>query len=144
MGDTFNSVWDALFDDPAELAVNKVKAKLMDKVRAYIKQNKLTQQQAAEKMGITQPRVSDISMGKISKFTIDALIGLLAKVEVKTEIRFPNKKLIQTDKVALPWLGFRVIAGKKKKKPAKLIDYGASIPCTAGPNGVDDEYTNQA
>lgn len=43
------------------------------------RQNGLTQEQAAKLMGVTRPRISDVIRGKIDKFTIDALVDMLAK-----------------------------------------------------------------
>lgn len=86
MSEKFNSVWDALFDDPGEKAVLEIKSRLMDEIRHYLKNERLTQKKAAEILGISQPRISDISTGKISKFTIDALVGILAKADIDIEM----------------------------------------------------------
>lgn len=92
MDETFDSVWDALFDDPAEIAVCEAKSQLMDKVEDYINKNNLTQQEAAEQMGVSQPRVSDITRGKLSKFTIDALVGMLAQVGISVAINVMDEE----------------------------------------------------
>ena len=91
MSEKFNSVWDALFDDPGEKAVLEIKSRLMDEIRHYLKHERLTQEKAAEMLGISQPRISDISTGKISKFTIDALVGILAKAGIALEMRPKNQ-----------------------------------------------------
>ena len=91
MSEKFNSVWDALFDDPGEKAVLEIKSGLMDEIRQYLKHERLTQEKAAEILGISQPRISDISTGKISRFTIDALVGILAKAGIVLEIRPKNQ-----------------------------------------------------
>ncbi|MCI5130304.1 MAG: XRE family transcriptional regulator [Candidatus Electrothrix sp. EH2] len=91
ISEKFNSVWDALFDDPGEKAVLEIKSRLMDEIRHYLKNERLTQEKAAEILGISQPRISDISTGKISKFTIDALVGILAKAGIGIEMIPKNK-----------------------------------------------------
>lgn len=91
MSEKFSSVWDALFDDPGEKAVLEIKSRLMDEIRHYLKHERLTQEKAAEMLGISQPRISDISTGKISKFTIDALVGILAKAGIALEMRPKNQ-----------------------------------------------------
>ncbi|MCI5218902.1 MAG: helix-turn-helix domain-containing protein [Candidatus Electrothrix sp. LOE2] len=91
MSEKFSSVWDALFDDPGEKAVLEIKSGLMDEIRQYLKHERLTQEKAAEILGISQPRISDISTGKISRFTIDALVGILAKAGIDIEIRPKNQ-----------------------------------------------------
>ncbi len=57
-----------------------IKSNLMSEIESYINDNNLTQEQAASQMGVSRPRISDVVRGKIDKFTIDALIGMLAKV----------------------------------------------------------------
>lgn len=69
----FSNVWDALFDDPGEKAVLEIKSGLMDEIRQYLKRENLTQEKAAEVLGVSQPRISDIATGKISKFTVEEL-----------------------------------------------------------------------
>ena len=39
---------------------------------------KITQEQAAKLMKVTQPRISDLLRGKIHLFTIDMLVNMLA------------------------------------------------------------------
>ena len=41
------SVWDDIASDPAEAALLKIKAALIDAIRAHIEEYKLTQQEAA-------------------------------------------------------------------------------------------------
>jgi predicted XRE-type DNA-binding protein len=94
MNEIFSNVWDALFDDPGEKAVLEIKSGLMDEIRQYLKQENLTQEKAAEILGVSQPRISDISTGKISKFTIDALVSILAKAGIIVEVRRKKDKLI--------------------------------------------------
>lgn len=73
MAEKFSNVWDALFDDPGEKAVLEIKSGLMDEIRHYLRRENLTQEKAAEVLGVSQPRISDIATGKISKFTIEEL-----------------------------------------------------------------------
>lgn len=73
---TYASVWDALADTPAEAENLKVRSALMSAIRGKIKQFGWTQETAAQRMGITQPRVSDLVNGKLSLFSVDALINL--------------------------------------------------------------------
>lgn len=51
----------------------------MSDIESYIKDNGLTQEQAAKIMGVGRPRISDVVRGKIDKFTIDALIDMLTR-----------------------------------------------------------------
>jgi predicted XRE-type DNA-binding protein len=51
-----------------------------------IEARKLTQAQAATLFGVTQPRVSDLVRGKIDRFSIDTLVGMLGHAGVRVQI----------------------------------------------------------
>jgi predicted XRE-type DNA-binding protein len=87
MNKQVSNIWDALFDDPGEKAVLAIKSRLMDEIRQHLKKKNLTQEKAAEVLGVSQPFISDIATGKISKFTIDALVSILAKAGIDVEVR---------------------------------------------------------
>jgi predicted XRE-type DNA-binding protein len=46
----------------------------------------LTQAQAADLFGVTQPRISDLVRGKIDRFSIDTLIAMLGHAGVRVRI----------------------------------------------------------
>jgi predicted XRE-type DNA-binding protein len=56
-----------------------IKKALMAELAAWIESRELKQVEAAEILGITRPRVSDVVNGKSMKFTIDALVDMLAR-----------------------------------------------------------------
>lgn len=72
----FTSVWDALADTGEESANLKVRAELMRKIAALIQESGWTQAAAAERCGITQPRMNDLLRGRISRFSLDALVNV--------------------------------------------------------------------
>lgn len=51
----------------------------MADIKQLIKQRRLTQAKAATLFGVTQPRISDLVRGKIDRFSIDILIGMLVR-----------------------------------------------------------------
>ena len=57
----------------------KIRSQLMMEISEWIKEQQLKQNDAAELLKISRPRVSDVMTGKIDKFTIDALIDLLER-----------------------------------------------------------------
>jgi predicted XRE-type DNA-binding protein len=57
-----------------------LKEQLMSELATWIEQNNLKQEQAAKILCITRPRVSDMVNLKFSKFTIDALVEMLARI----------------------------------------------------------------
>ena len=74
--------------DPAEAMNLKVRADLMLDLCAYIERQGWTQAEAAEHLEETQPRISNLINGDISRFSIDKLVNLLGKVgmDVKIEV----------------------------------------------------------
>lgn len=72
--------------DAAEAASLKTRSDLMIKVEQFISNKRWTQAEAAQKMGVTQPRISDLVRGKIELFSSDALFTMLHKVGVDLKI----------------------------------------------------------
>lgn len=62
--------------EPAEAAVLQMRADLMNDLRLYIEAERLTQAEAAKRLGIAQSRVSDLVRGKWDKFSLEMLIML--------------------------------------------------------------------
>jgi predicted XRE-type DNA-binding protein len=57
-----------------------LKEQLMGELASWIKASQLKQGEAAEILHVTRPRVSDVVNRKTSKFTIDALVDMLAHI----------------------------------------------------------------
>ena len=87
--EAYDSVWDAISDTRFEAANMRAKSELMRKIASFIKKKKWTQNKAASHCGVTQPRMNDLLQGRISNFSIDALVniatslGLQIHIEVK-------------------------------------------------------------
>jgi len=64
---------------PEEAAILQMRADLMAELRNFIEVKRLTQAKAAELLGITQSRVSDLTRGKWEKFSLEMLITLATK-----------------------------------------------------------------
>jgi predicted XRE-type DNA-binding protein len=90
MTDKTVDVWEAIIDDPSERESCRIKSRIMMIIEQHIKKQGLTQQQAAEKMGVTQPRISDLTRGKIGKFTIDTLIDMLSAMGLQIEMKLKD------------------------------------------------------
>ena len=74
--------------DPAEAAVLQMRANLMSDLGLYIEKQKLTQAQAAKRLGIAQSRVSDLVRGKWDKFSLEMLITLEARLGRTVRVEF--------------------------------------------------------
>ncbi|AZS80522.1 XRE family transcriptional regulator [Achromobacter spanius] len=72
----FTSAWDAIEDTPAEAENMKLRSELMVALKNHIARSEMSQQQAAQLLGVTQPRVSDLMRGKINLFALDALVNM--------------------------------------------------------------------
>jgi predicted XRE-type DNA-binding protein len=72
----FANVWDALADTPEAAANLRLRSELMRQINTLIESQDLTQTQAAQQCGITQPRMSDLLRGRISRFSLDALVNI--------------------------------------------------------------------
>ena len=89
----FTSVWDAIEDTAAEAENMKLRSELMLVLGDHIARTGMSQAQAAQVFGVTQPRVSDLMRGKINLFGIDALVNMAAAAGMQVEMR------VRADKV---------------------------------------------
>jgi predicted XRE-type DNA-binding protein len=76
--DTFANVWDALSDTPEQAANMKARSELMLRIRERVRAWELPQEEAAKRLNLTRPRLSDLMRGKIDKFSLDALVNIAA------------------------------------------------------------------
>lgn len=84
---TFASVWDAIADTPAEAANLKLRSELMDQIAAIVAEQGWTQSEAALRCGVTQPRMNDLLRGRISRFSLDALVNIAAALGLRIQVR---------------------------------------------------------
>ena len=83
---SYRSVWDAIADSPEEAANLRIRSHLMDAIKAYINHAGITQEEAARRLGIPRSRVSELVNDRISKFTIDKLVNMAARVGLTARI----------------------------------------------------------
>lgn len=119
----FASVWDAIEDTPQEAAGLRARSMLMMSITEAIQAQGLTQAQAAELFGVTQPRISDLMRGKVNLFSLDALVdmastaGMNPTIKVTVPKTAPKKAAAKTSArapAAVPK------ATARKKKPHQL------------------------
>ena len=75
----FNSVWDALEDDPIKREIYKLRSELVHVITRHIRAKGLKQREVAELLGISQPRVSTLMKGEFESFRLDTLVGFALK-----------------------------------------------------------------
>jgi predicted XRE-type DNA-binding protein len=64
----------------------RLRSTLMIEVRKLIEERKLTQAEAAKLLGVTQPRISNLVRGRIDLFSIDTLVGMLARAGIHLDV----------------------------------------------------------
>ncbi len=76
--DTYKSVWDAIADTPEQAANLRARSDLMRAIAQIVASHGWTQSDAAQRCGITQPRMNDLLRGRLSRFSLDALVNIAA------------------------------------------------------------------
>lgn len=86
----FDSVWDAIADTPQEAANLRARSELMMQIADIVKANEWKQADAAAHCGVTQPRLNDLLRGRVSRFSLDALVNIATalgrRVHVELEV----------------------------------------------------------
>jgi predicted XRE-type DNA-binding protein len=81
---------DNVFEDvgfeAVEAANLRIRADLLLDLREYIHARGWTQAEAAAFFGETQPRISNLLKGEISRFSIDKLINMLARAGIRVRL----------------------------------------------------------
>ena len=72
---------------PDEAAILQMRADLMADLRKFIKAKRLTQAKAAEILGVSQSRVSDLIRGKWERFSLEMLITLATKAGMRITLK---------------------------------------------------------
>ena len=85
--ESFASVWDAIEDTPAEAENMKLRSALMMALEQHIRAKRWTQAEAARRLGVTQPRVSDLLRGKINLFALDGLVNMVVAAGLRVEMQ---------------------------------------------------------
>jgi predicted XRE-type DNA-binding protein len=73
---TCASVSDALAGTREQAANLRARAELMQQIAAIVEKNRWTQAEAARRCAITQPRMNDLLRGRVSRFSLDALVNI--------------------------------------------------------------------
>jgi predicted XRE-type DNA-binding protein len=87
--EVFQDIWEALESDPREAANLRIRSTLMTRIETIIEKNGWTQAEAARHCRVTQPRINELLRGRISRFSLDALVNIAASLgqEVRIDIK---------------------------------------------------------
>ena len=78
---------EAVEDSKAHTESMKLRSELMLALKEHIARTHLSQSQAAKIFGVTQPRISDLTRGKVDLFGLDALVNMAATAGLRVEVR---------------------------------------------------------
>jgi predicted XRE-type DNA-binding protein len=85
--DSSGNVFSDLGFSPDEAAILQMRADLMSDLRKFIKEKKLTQTRAAEILGVSQSRVSDLTKEKWERFSLEMLITLATRAGMRVSLK---------------------------------------------------------
>lgn len=85
----YESAFDAL-DDRDRAANLKVRAQFMNRLADYIDEHGLRQKEAGKHFGVNQSRISHLLNGRISMFSVDALIKMCDHAGISVTISFDD------------------------------------------------------
>ena len=75
-GKVYARVPVAFADIPESAANLRARAELMHQIATIVKKSGWTQTEAAQRCSITQPRMSNLFRGRVSGFSLDALVNI--------------------------------------------------------------------
>jgi predicted XRE-type DNA-binding protein len=65
----------------------RIRSELMTALRKFIESEGLTQADAAKRLKVSQPRISDLNRGKISRFSLDTLVNMITDAGMDVAVR---------------------------------------------------------
>lgn len=83
----FNSVWEAITDTPVQAANLQARAELMRQIAALLHESGWKQAEAAAHCGVTQPRINDLLRGRLSRFSLDALVNISTALGYRVRVK---------------------------------------------------------
>lgn len=86
-GKEYADIWDALESNPVSAINMRMRADLMTATRKEIETWGLTQTEAAKRLGISQPRLNDLMRGRVSRFSLDALVKLIVEAGLTIDMK---------------------------------------------------------
>jgi predicted XRE-type DNA-binding protein len=85
--ESFANVWDAIEDDPTVAANMTMRSDLLIALQQRVESWKVTQAQAARRLAITQPRLNDLLRSRINKFSLDTLVNLANRADIRVRLK---------------------------------------------------------
>jgi len=83
-----NSPFELYAKDHVELTMQTMKGRLMVALISLVREKGWNQKQTAEELGVSQPRVSNLMNGQVSKFAVDTLFEMLCKIGFAIDVSY--------------------------------------------------------
>lgn len=90
--ESYENIWDAIEPEVAKRAGLKVKSEVMAAVIAYVRSLDVTRAAAAKSLGLTQQRLNDLLNGRITNFSLDALVEIASCAGLGLTVRIARPK----------------------------------------------------
>lgn len=72
---------------PTEARNLHLRSELMTVMLKFIEKHRLNQAEAARLLKVSQPRISDLKRGKLSRFSLDSLVNMLTDAGLRVDLR---------------------------------------------------------
>lgn len=89
----FDNIFDAVTSDKEEANELQTRADLMSVIRDIYEDATCSKGEFAKRIGLTQPRASNLLNGQIDKFSIDLLMTCLFRLGFRFKPTYKNQKL---------------------------------------------------
>ncbi|MCF7979631.1 MAG: XRE family transcriptional regulator [Chromatiaceae bacterium] len=83
----FASVWDAIENTPEDAATMKLRSSLIMALQAQIADHGLSRAEAAQRFGVTEPRIAELIAGKVNLFDLNALVSMATAAGLVCDIQ---------------------------------------------------------
>jgi len=70
----------------AEARNLRMRSQLITALRKFVEKQQLSQAETARRLKVSQPRVSDLMRGKISRFSLDALVTMSSDAGLNVDL----------------------------------------------------------
>lgn len=78
-----------------------LKAQLAIQIRRFIEQKEWTQTEAAEAVGLDQPKISNLLRGRLAGFSVDRLFRILNRLGHRIEVKISARETSPEDATTL-------------------------------------------
>jgi predicted XRE-type DNA-binding protein len=82
---------------PEQAESLRLRSELMMRIKQLIGRRGLTQKAAAEMLGVSQPRISDLVRGRIDLFSLDTLVDMLVKGGMRVQLSVRRSRVSRRD-----------------------------------------------